>query len=135
MGNSIRIDQFALGEQDTPDRLLVPEKLYGRGREIDTLLASFDRVLASGRPELVLVTGYSGIGKSSVVNEVHKGLFPPVASLLRGSSTSTNATSLMPVSPRPSRAWSARYWAKARRSSASGETPFVRRWGRMASSW
>src|SRR6202790_3722674 len=34
-----RIDQFALGEHDTPDRLLVPEKLYGRGREIDTLLA------------------------------------------------------------------------------------------------
>jgi PAS domain S-box-containing protein len=71
-----RIDQFALGEHDTSDRLLVPEKLYGRGREIDTLLASFDRVLASGRPELVLVTGYSGIGKSSVVNEVHKGLVP-----------------------------------------------------------
>ena len=71
-----RIDEFALGEHDTPDRLLVPEKLYGRAREIDTLLASFDRVLASGRPELVLVTGYSGIGKSSVVNEVHKGLVP-----------------------------------------------------------
>src|ERR1700676_5134129 len=70
------IDEFPLGEHDTPDRILIPEKLYGRAHEIDTLLASFDRVLASGRPELVLVTGYSGIGKSSVVNEVHKGLVP-----------------------------------------------------------
>ena len=69
--------EFPLGEHDTPDRLLIPEKLYGRAREIDTLLASFDRVVASGRPELVLVSGYSGIGKSSVVNELHKVLVPP----------------------------------------------------------
>ena len=72
-----RIDEFPLGEHDTPDRLLIPEKLYGRAREIETLLASFDRVVASGTPELVLVSGYSGIGKSSVVNELHKVLVPP----------------------------------------------------------
>ena len=60
-----------------PDRLLIPEKLYGRASEIETLLASFDRVVAGGRPELVLVSGYSGIGKSSVVNELHKALVPP----------------------------------------------------------
>ena len=41
------------------------------------MLASFDRVMANGRPELVLVSGYSGIGKSSVVNELHKVLVPP----------------------------------------------------------
>src|SRR3984893_7620363 len=70
------IDEFPLGEHDTPDRILIPEKLYGRAHEIDTLLASFDRVLASGRPELVLVSGYSGIGKSSLVNELHKMLVP-----------------------------------------------------------
>ena len=52
-------------------------QLYGREREIDTLLASFDRVVASGTPELVLVSGYAGIGKSSVVNELHKVLVPP----------------------------------------------------------
>ena len=72
-----RIDQFPLGEHDIPSRLLIPEKLYGRAREIDTLLTSFDRVVASGNPELVLVSGYSGIGKSSVVNELHKVLVPP----------------------------------------------------------
>jgi serine/threonine protein kinase len=68
------IDEFPLGEHDTSDRLLIPEKLYGRASEIETLLASFDRVVAGQRPEVVLVYGYSGIGKSSVVNELHKRL-------------------------------------------------------------
>ena len=72
-----RIDRFALGAHDASDRLLIPEKLYGREREIATLLASFDRVVGGGKPELVLVSGYSGIGKSSVVNELHKPLVPP----------------------------------------------------------
>ena len=72
-----RIGEFPLGEHDTPDRLLIPEKLYGRAREIETLLASFDRIVKSVTPELVLVSGYSGIGKSSVVNELHKALVPP----------------------------------------------------------
>jgi PAS domain S-box-containing protein len=71
------IHDFPLGEHDRPDCLLIPEKLYGRVREIETLLASFDRVVKSGTPELVLVSGYSGIGKSSVVNELHKVLVPP----------------------------------------------------------
>src|ERR1700745_1590471 len=72
-----RIAPFPLGTQDVPDRLLIPEKLYGREREIDALLAAFDRVVAQGTPELVFVSGYSGIGKSSVVNELHKVLVPP----------------------------------------------------------
>src|SRR6202048_290668 len=71
-----QIDAFPLGQQDASDRLLIPEKLYGREREIETLLAAFDRVVTSGRPELVLVSGYSGIGKSAVVNELHKALAP-----------------------------------------------------------
>jgi PAS domain S-box-containing protein len=71
-----QIDVFPLGERDIPDRLLIPDKLYGREREISTLLASFDRSIKSGAPELVLVSGYSGIGKSSVVNELHKVIVP-----------------------------------------------------------
>ena len=58
------------------DRLLIPERLYGREREIGALLAAFNRVLSHGTPELVLVSGYSGVGKSSVVNELHKVLVP-----------------------------------------------------------
>ncbi len=72
-----RIDEFSLGEHDTPDRLLMPEKLYGREADIETLVNSFDRIVRGNRPELVLVSGYSGIGKSSVVNELHKALVPP----------------------------------------------------------
>src|SRR5260370_4141433 len=72
-----RIDPFPLGAHDSSDRLLIPEKLYGREREIDALLAAFDRVVANGTPELLLVSGYSGVGKSSVVNELHKVLVPP----------------------------------------------------------
>src|SRR6516165_1336405 len=71
------IAPFPLGTHDISDQLRIPEKLYGRAHEIDTLLASFDRVVASGTPELVLVSGYSGIGKSSAVNELHKVLVPP----------------------------------------------------------
>ena len=71
-----RIDAFPLGAHDMPDRLVIPEKLYGREGEIEALLAAFDRVVRSGTPELVLVSGYSGIGKSSVVHELHKVLGP-----------------------------------------------------------
>jgi len=72
-----RVDHFPIAQDDTPDRLLVPEKLYGRSREVETLLTAFNRMVTSGKPELVLVSGYSGIGKSSVVNELHKVLVPP----------------------------------------------------------
>jgi len=72
-----RIDEFPLAEHDLPDQLLIPEKLYGRSREVAALLGSFDHVIATGVPELVLVSGYSGIGKSSVVNELQKVLVPP----------------------------------------------------------
>jgi len=71
------IAEFSLGEQDAHDHLLIPEKLYGRAREIDMLLGAFDRVVAGDGPGLVSVSGYSGIGKSAFVNELHKALIPP----------------------------------------------------------
>jgi PAS domain S-box-containing protein len=70
------IDPFPLREHDTSERLLIPERLYGRERETESLLAAFDRVVKTGGPELVLVSGYSGIGKSSVINELQKSLVP-----------------------------------------------------------
>ena len=72
-----RIDDFVLDEYGTRGRLMIPERLYGREREVETLVATFARILESGTPELVLVSGYSGIGKSSVVNELHRILVPP----------------------------------------------------------
>src|SRR6202789_1447394 len=75
--SSGQINSFPLGAVDTSNRLLIPERLYGREREIDTLLAAFERVMTHGTTEFVLVSGYSGVGKSSVVNELHKVLVPP----------------------------------------------------------
>jgi PAS domain S-box-containing protein len=71
-----RIGDFTLADHDAPDQLLIPEKLYGREREIEKLLAAFGRVVKSDAPELALVSGCSGVGKSSVVNELHKVLVP-----------------------------------------------------------
>ncbi len=65
------IAEFSLGQQDLSDRFLIPEKLYGRETEVKVLLNAFDRV-AQSSSELMLVTGFSGIGKTAVVNEVHK---------------------------------------------------------------
>ncbi|WP_437957740.1 AAA family ATPase [Sorangium sp. So ce119] len=68
---------FEPGCKDRPTRLQVSQKLYGRQEEVDTLMAAFRSISASGaagdgRSELVLVAGYSGVGKSSVVSEIHK---------------------------------------------------------------
>ncbi|MDP9045019.1 MAG: AAA family ATPase, partial [Pseudomonadota bacterium] len=63
---------FRLGQGDVSDRFQVTERLYGREAEAAALLASFDRVATNGRPEMVLVAGYSGVGKSMLVGELHK---------------------------------------------------------------
>jgi serine/threonine protein kinase len=68
---------FPLGEHDDVGRLVRPEKLYGREREVDTLVERFTRACRGGPPEIVMVSGYSGIGKSSVVHELHRALVPP----------------------------------------------------------
>jgi predicted ATPase/signal transduction histidine kinase len=72
-----RVAPFLLAAQDASDRLMIPETLYGREPQIEALVAAFDRVVASGTTEMVLISGYAGIGKSSVVNELHKVLVPP----------------------------------------------------------
>ncbi|QRK09229.1 AAA family ATPase [Archangium violaceum] len=63
---------FALGTRDTPNRFQLPQRLYGREAQVSALLEGFERVARTGRPELFLVSGYSGIGKSSVVHELLK---------------------------------------------------------------
>ena len=69
-----RIDAFPIGARDVPDRLLIPEKLYGRKSEVDALVAAFDRVAARGRAEFILVSGHGGVGKSSIVSEFSKAM-------------------------------------------------------------
>ncbi|PTL82111.1 AAA family ATPase [Vitiosangium sp. GDMCC 1.1324] len=67
-----RLEPFPLAEHDVSGRFEIPQKLYGREDEIAALLRAFERVVGTGSPELVLVSGYSGIGKSALVYELHK---------------------------------------------------------------
>ena len=72
------IEDFPLAAHDVPDQFWIHEKLYGRSREVAVhYSAPFELVVATGAPELVLVSGFSGVGKSSLVNELHKVLVPP----------------------------------------------------------
>ncbi|MFB2917663.1 trifunctional serine/threonine-protein kinase/ATP-binding protein/sensor histidine kinase [Aerosakkonema funiforme] len=66
-----KIEKFTPGKRDKKGQFLIPQKLYGREAEVATLMATFERVSAGAR-EMMLIAGYSGIGKSALVNEVHK---------------------------------------------------------------
>ena len=65
------IQNFEIARRDVCDRFIIPEKLYGRETEVNQLLTAFERVSTSST-EMMLVAGFSGIGKTAVVNEVHK---------------------------------------------------------------
>ncbi|OUL33570.1 hybrid sensor histidine kinase/response regulator [Nostoc sp. 106C] len=69
--NNGQIDEFTIGQLDLSSQFIIPQKLYGREAEVNTLLNAFERV-SNGQSEIMLVSGYSGIGKSSLVNEIHK---------------------------------------------------------------
>lgn len=69
-GNS-SMDDFQIAAQDVSSQFRIPDKLYGRSVEVDSLLQSFDRI-SEGREEVVLIAGYSGVGKSRLVSEVQK---------------------------------------------------------------
>ncbi len=62
---------FSLGEKDFTEKFQLPQKLYGREQENQMLLSAFNEVSQGGK-KLVLVAGYSGVGKSALVKELHK---------------------------------------------------------------
>jgi PAS domain S-box-containing protein len=64
---------FPLGQSDASDRFQISQKLYGREKEIKQLLEGFE-IVSQGASKIMLVTGYSGIGKTSLVREVYKPL-------------------------------------------------------------
>ncbi|WP_199333414.1 AAA family ATPase [Oculatella sp. FACHB-28] len=66
------ISSFAIAQHDVSDRLQIPQKLYGREAELAQLLTLFNQVVTEGKPELILISGYSGVGKSSLVSELQK---------------------------------------------------------------
>lgn len=66
-----KILDFSPGQRDKSGQFLIPQKLYGREIEVEKLMAAFETV-RTGTSEIVLVSGYSGVGKSSLVYEIHK---------------------------------------------------------------
>ncbi|WP_437568999.1 AAA family ATPase [Sorangium sp. So ce542] len=67
------IEPFVVGQHDRQDLFRIHQKLYGREQDVAALTAAFERALEGSR-ESVLVSGYSGIGKSSLVQEILKPL-------------------------------------------------------------
>ncbi|WP_208340451.1 AAA family ATPase, partial [Aetokthonos hydrillicola] len=78
-----RIESFDIAKRDLCDRFIIPDKLYGREAEVSTLLQAFDRV-SKGTTEMMLVAGFSGIGKTAVVNEVHKPIVKQRGYFIKG---------------------------------------------------
>ncbi|MCT7960115.1 PAS domain S-box protein [Laspinema sp. D1] len=67
------IDEFKLGQRDFSRKLEISPKLYGRDRERAQVLSAFEQV-CGGATELILISGYSGVGKSALVQETQKPL-------------------------------------------------------------
>jgi predicted ATPase len=65
------IAPFALGSRDISDRFLLPQKLYGRDPELTQLLHVFDRI-CEGSTAMMVVAGYPGIGKTSLIQELYR---------------------------------------------------------------
>ncbi len=78
-----KITNFELAQKDISNRFLIPEKLYGRQSQVENLLATFARV-SNGTTEMILVAGFSGIGKTAVVNEIHKPIVRERSYFIKG---------------------------------------------------
>ena len=86
-----QIAAFPLAQQDSSDIFQIPQKLYGRDQEVETLLAAFARVSGGKEKnstalhsELMLISGYSGIGKTLLVQEIYKPITQQRGYFIRG---------------------------------------------------
>lgn len=65
-----QIPTFLLGQKDVSEKFQIPQKLYGRESEINCLIHTFEKVM-QGQSKMLLISGYSGIGKSVLVREIY----------------------------------------------------------------
>jgi predicted ATPase/class 3 adenylate cyclase len=77
------IPEFKLGSEDSIERFDIPERLYGRESEMKVLVGAFDEV-RSGITRIVSIAGYSGIGKSSLVNRLQHSIILHRCNFLTG---------------------------------------------------
>eukprot|EP01114_Cavostelium_apophysatum_P015318 TRINITY_DN4142_c0_g3_i6.p1 TRINITY_DN4142_c0_g3~~TRINITY_DN4142_c0_g3_i6.p1 ORF type:complete len:2083 (-),score=515.49 TRINITY_DN4142_c0_g3_i6:1406-7654(-) len=64
--------EFEIGQNDVMDKLLLSQKIYGRKDQVEKLIRPFLRMCETKKPEVITVTGSGGVGKSTVINEIHK---------------------------------------------------------------
>jgi predicted ATPase/GAF domain-containing protein len=74
---------FELGEHDVSERFRVSQELVGRDAEVAELLRAFERT-SEGPAELLLISGYSGVGKSSLVRELYRPIVAKRARFVAG---------------------------------------------------
>ncbi|MCC5813895.1 MAG: AAA family ATPase [Leptospira sp.] len=67
-----KVESFNIAENDYSDEFKIPQKLYGREKEVSKLIDEYESAMYSGQSRMVLISGYSGIGKSSLVKEIYK---------------------------------------------------------------
>ena len=103
------------------------------GTELEVLREAFDRVVSRGGPELVLLRGYAGIGKSSVVNELHKVLVPARAGFATGKFDQFKRDIPYATLARHFRVWCASCSTRTTPSSRDGVAQIWRRWDRTVS--
>lgn len=68
----LRTQSFKVGKSDSTSIFQIPEKLYGRESEVSELLSHFNSVASTGKSKITLISGYSGVGKSSLIREIYK---------------------------------------------------------------
>ncbi|WP_250655648.1 EAL domain-containing protein [Alkalimarinus coralli] len=68
-----QFERFEIGSYDRNEQLSIPQNLYGRSKEVARLTSAFETA-NTGLTELVLVSGFSGMGKTALVNETRKPL-------------------------------------------------------------
>ncbi len=81
---SNKIEAFTIGRRDIPKTFQISQKLYGREDEVESLISAFDRVVSRGSVEMVLVKGYSGIGKSALVHEINRPIVQKKGYFIKG---------------------------------------------------
>ncbi len=77
------IKNFVLGGRDFGDRLIIPDRLYGRELELKTLMAIYNRI-SQGSKEIAIVAGMAGIGKSALVEQFYRSLIGQKVYLIKG---------------------------------------------------
>ncbi|MBF0442943.1 MAG: AAA family ATPase, partial [Oligoflexales bacterium] len=77
------ISPFDLGSKDVSERLEIPQKLYGREGELSFIKEIFEQV-RGGWVEFLMVSGFSGIGKSSLINELYRSIVASRGFFIKG---------------------------------------------------